>query len=172
MHSRSFSPRYTMPFLYVQSLLSVYSGVRRSYSWYAFAVMAGVCVTPLPSLRDETCPGSCVLISATPFRSPSSANSTASSHRFHPKPRWRNIDRLSWRKGEGCCNIGCPRSCFIQILEDARLCETGCSIEFRIIGIESLELNTVASSDYFCVCVCVSACVVVYGSFPPGLLHL
>jgi hypothetical protein len=137
MHSRSCSSLCIVPSLYVQPLPSIYSGVRRSYSWRSSVVMADAFMKPLPSVRDETCPENCVLISVTPFPSTSSANNTASSHRSHPKPRWRNIGRSSWRKGEGCCSIGCLRSCFIQILEDAKLCETGCSIEFLIIGIES-----------------------------------
>lgn len=136
MHSRSCSSLCIVPSLYVQSLSSI-------YSWRSFVMMANAFVKPLPSLGDETCPGSCVLISATLFPSPSSASNAASSHLSHPKPLWRNIGRRSWRKGGGCCSIGCPPSCFTQILEDTRLCETGCSIKFTIIGIESPRLNVI-----------------------------
>lgn len=132
----------------VRSISTIHSP--RSYSWCSFAIMANAFVEPVPSLRVKTCPGGRVLTPVTP--SASSANSTASSHRFHRKRRWQNIVRVSWRKGEGCCNIGCLRSCFIQILGEARLCEVGCSIEFRIIGIEFLGRNTVVLSDYFCAC--------------------
>jgi len=136
MHSKSCSSLCIVPSLYVQSLSSI-------YSWRPFVMMANAFVKPLPSLGGETYPGSCVLISATLFPSTSSASNTASSHLSHPKPLWRNIGRRSWRKGEGCCSIGCLLSCFTQILEDARLCETGCSIELTIIGIESPRPNVI-----------------------------
>jgi hypothetical protein len=70
------------------------------------------------------------------FLSTFSASNIASSLRSRQKPLWQNTGRLSWRRGEGCCSIGCLWCCSTQTLEDARLCEAGCSIESGIIGIE------------------------------------
>ena len=123
----------TLPVRSISTVRSVHPGERnKPLLAPPFAIMANAFVKPVPSLRAETCTESCVLISVTPFLFASSASNTASSHRSHRKSRWRNTDRPSWRKGEGCCNIGCLRCCSIQILEDARLCETGCSIESRV----------------------------------------
>jgi len=83
---------------------------------------------------------------------PSPASNTASFLRSHQKRLWRNIGRLSWRKGEGCCSIGYPRCYSIQILEDVRLCEAGCSIESRVIGIAASDpiLWHFRGSSLFC----------------------
>jgi len=70
----------------------------------------------------------------TRFIGPSLASNTDSSHLFHPRPHWQSIDRRFWKKGGECSNIGCPRFCFIQTLEDARLCEAGSSIDVGEIG--------------------------------------